>query len=103
MRKMRELQVSEMYVVGSDRRVFGIVRDDDVAKLAQDRALSIESVIVTDYPWASPDTPIVDLYHLAAMNTIPVAVKDEEERMLGIVPRVSLLTAVSGEVSQDDS
>jgi glycine betaine/proline transport system ATP-binding protein len=103
MRKMRELQVSEMYVVGSDRRVHGVVRDDDVAKLAQGRASSIESVIVTDYPWTSPDTPIVELYHLAAANTIPVAVKDEEERMLGIVPRVSLLTAVSGEVSQDDS
>lgn len=103
MRKMREMQLSEMYVVASDRRLLGVVRDSDIARLAQDRAGTIESAIIEDYPSTTPDTPIVDLYPLAAENTIPVAVRDEEGRMVGIVPRVSLLTAVSGEVSQNGS
>src|SRR5699024_3370066 len=41
MHKMRDLQVSEMYVTTSDRRVLGVVRDADVAKLAKNGATSI--------------------------------------------------------------
>lgn len=102
-RKMNELQASEMYVVASDRRLIGVVRDDDVARLAQNRSGSIESAIVNDYPVTTPDTPIMDLYQLAAANTIPVAVRDEGGRMVGIVPRVALLSAVSGEVTENGS
>lgn len=103
MRKMSELQASHMYVVSSDRKLIGVVHDSEIGRLSQERASSIDSVIVKDYPVTTPDTAIVDLYQLAAENSIPVAVRDDEGRLLGIVPRVSLLAAVSGEVTQNGS
>jgi glycine betaine/proline transport system ATP-binding protein len=103
MHKMRELQVSEMYVVASDRTVVGMVRDSDLAELSRRQERSIDSIIIKDFPRTTPDTPIADLYLLSAEHTIPLAVCDERDRLLGIVPRVSLLTAIGGEGLQNDS
>jgi glycine betaine/proline transport system ATP-binding protein len=98
LRKMQEAQLTECYVVSSDRRVIGTVRDKDLANLARERAQSIEQAISKDFPRTTPESPIADLYQMAAENTMPIAVCNEDGRMLGIVPRVSLLTAMSGEV-----
>jgi glycine betaine/proline transport system ATP-binding protein len=103
LRKMQEAQLSECYVVGSDRRVYGTVRDDDLAELARQRARSIDPVIDKDYPKTSPDAPIADLYQMAAESAKPIAVCKEDERLLGIVPRASLLAAMSGEVGSSGS
>jgi glycine betaine/proline transport system ATP-binding protein len=97
LRKMKEAQLSECLVLGRDRKVVGLVRDDDLAKLSRERTNSIESVIDPNVPTASPDVPIADLYATAAETAVPIVIVNEEGRLLGIVPRVSLLAALSGE------
>jgi glycine betaine/proline transport system ATP-binding protein len=97
LRKMKEAQLSECLVVDRDRKLVGVVRDDDLARLSRERANSIEAVIDKNVPTSSPDAPIADLYAAAAETTVPIAIVNEEGRMLGIVPRVSLLAALSGE------
>ncbi len=97
LRKMKDAQLSECLVLDRNRKVVGVVRDDDLARLSRERAESIESVINTDVPRSAPDAPIADLYAAAAETTIPIVIENEDGRMLGIVPRVSLLAALSGE------
>jgi glycine betaine/proline transport system ATP-binding protein len=97
LRKMREAELSQCLVMSSDRKVVGSVRDEDVARLSRERATSIESVIDRSFPVSTPDTPIADLYAMAAETAVPIVITNEEGRMLGIVPRVSLLAALSGE------
>jgi glycine betaine/proline transport system ATP-binding protein len=99
LRKMREAELSQCLVMSSDRMVVGIVRDDDVARLSRERATSIEPVIDRNFPVSNPDAPIADLYAMAAETSVPIVITNEEGRMLGIVPRVSLLAALSGEES----
>jgi glycine betaine/proline transport system ATP-binding protein len=103
LRKMKEAQLSECLVVDSGRKVLGFVNDSDLARLSRDRTGSIESAINPDFPSSSPDAPIADLYPIAASTTVPIVVISEEGRMLGIVPRVSLLTALGGEVGDNGS
>lgn len=103
LRKMKEAQLSECLVVGQGRKMVGVVSDSDLARLSTERASSIESVINRDYPSSSPDAAIVELYPIAASTTVPIVVVDDDGRMLGIVPRVSLLTALGGEVASDGS
>lgn len=103
LRKMKEAQLSECLVVSSDRKVLGVVSDSDLARLSGERASSIDPVINRDFPSSSPDAPIADLYPMAAATTTPIVITAEDGKMLGIVPRVSLLTALGGEVGNNGS
>ena len=57
-----------------------------------------------DLPWSDThempvvahDTPIADLFAQAAQHLSPLIVVDEQQRFLGVIPRVTLLTAVGG-------
>jgi glycine betaine/proline transport system ATP-binding protein len=97
LRKMQEADLSQCFVVSSDRKVVGIVREDDIVKLSRERTNSIESAIDRNVPTTTPDAPIADLYATAAETSVPIVVTNEEGRLLGIVPRISLLAALSGE------
>ncbi len=103
MHEMRDLQVNELYVLGPHRQLVGVVRDRDVAAAARRGERNISNVVRTDYPTASPDTLIGDLFGLSAEYSLPVAVVDENGRLLGVVPRASLLSAFDGAGSPNGS
>lgn len=103
LRKMQEAQLSECLVMESNRKVVGVVRDEEVARLSRERANSIESIIDPDVPRSSPDTAIAELYAVAAETSVPIVIDNEEGRMLGIVPRISLLAALSGQGGSNGS
>ncbi len=43
----------------------------------------------------TPDQHIADLFELAVESPLPVAVTDEQDRLIGVVPRVTLLAALA--------
>jgi glycine betaine/proline transport system ATP-binding protein len=92
---MRRLQTSAVFVVGRDRRLQGVLRDDDaVAALGRG-----EDVVVPrdddQLATVAPSAPLADLFAPAAENALPVAVVDDDGRLLGVVPRVTLLAAMA--------
>jgi glycine betaine/proline transport system ATP-binding protein len=95
MQRLRELQRNELYAVRPDRTLVGYVRDADLAEAAARGERDLTGVVRTDYPSAGPETLISDLYGLAVESTLPIAVVDERTRLLGVVPRVSLLNALA--------
>jgi glycine betaine/proline transport system ATP-binding protein len=44
------------------------------------------------------DVPLADLYEAAVESPLPIAVVDDKNRLIGVIPRVTLLAAV-GNVS----
>ncbi|PRZ04926.1 glycine betaine/proline transport system ATP-binding protein [Isoptericola sp. CG 20/1183] len=91
---MREHQVSSLLVTGRNRKVSGVVFENDVAdavRQGSDRLpLSGEPVAQV-----SPDTPLAELFHDAAVSRAPLAVVAEDGRLQGVIPRVTLLSALS--------
>ena len=47
-----------------------------------------------EFPATSPDSPLEESLHLVAEGNIPVAVVDEEQRLLGVITRRALLQAM---------
>ncbi|MDO8144151.1 glycine betaine/L-proline ABC transporter ATP-binding protein [Isoptericola sp. 178] len=97
---MREHQTSSLLVTGRDRRVQGIVWEDDVAEAVRagsDR-LPLSDMEVAE---VGTDTPLAELFHHAAASKAPLAVVDENRRLQGIIPRVTLLSALSGPTTDD--
>lgn len=89
---MREHQQRGLYVVGPDRKVLGYVTEDAVSNQL-DRADIAEVMEPLTTP-VHTDTPVVDLFGPSATSALPLAVLDENDRLAGVVPRVTLLSAL---------
>jgi len=102
LRQMNKLGASSLYVLDTHRKFLGLVRVEDVAKLAEkvpekeDESATIESIIDTNYFSTSADTPIAGLLEESAKNKVPLAIVDEEGVFLGIVTRPAILAGIAG-------
>ncbi|MCC6270385.1 MAG: glycine betaine/L-proline ABC transporter ATP-binding protein [Microbacteriaceae bacterium] len=94
LREMRDLQTSAAFVVGRGRKLMGAVRDRDVMRLVKNKNSELESAIDTEVAAVTGDVALSDLYEVAVENDLPIAVIDEERRLLGVIPRVTLLAAL---------
>ncbi|MFB2579888.1 glycine betaine/L-proline ABC transporter ATP-binding protein [Herbiconiux sp. P15] len=94
MRTMRDLQTSSALVLGQNRTVLGAVRDRDVMELVTRGSGDLAAVLHGDFAEVAADAPISDLVELSVENPLPVAVVDDGRRLLGVIPRVTLLAAL---------
>lgn len=95
MRKMKETGLSSVFVVDPHRTLMGIVTADAILEQDNWEAKDLSSVLITDVPTTSPDTPVNELFPIAAETKIPISVVDEHHKLLGIIPRVAILAAMS--------
>ena len=98
LRTMRDLQTSATFVLNRDRSFAGVVRDRDVLKQVKAGETDLRAIVRTDAISVSPDTPLVDLVEPSVGSDLAIAVVDEKNRLLGVIPRVTLLAAL-GNVS----
>lgn len=97
-RKMEQIKSSTLYVVDGEKHLKGIIRIDDVVKLQKEKSRDLESILITEVPVTAPDTFVSDLLNYAIEAKLPLAVLDDENRLLGIVDRAMVIA----EVSEDD-
>ena len=96
-RKMEQIGVSTIFVVDSERKLKGILRIDDAARLQKEGKRDIESFIDANVSMTSPETPISDLLAIAIGNKYPITVVDDEGKLMGIVDRASIIAEVGGD------
>jgi glycine betaine/proline transport system ATP-binding protein len=94
LRTMRDLQTSAAFVVGNGRTLIGVVRDKDVMRLVRAGERDLSSIIRNDVATIAPDAHLTDLFELSVESPLPVAVIDDQKRLLGVIPRVTLLAAL---------
>ena len=92
-----DTELNGVYVLGPDDRLLGVARDDRLVKGVRDGVDRVEDLLIQDYASARPDTLLLDLSALAAMHTVPIAVVDDDGRLLGTIPRPALLETLAGE------
>ncbi|NBD36957.1 MAG: betaine/proline/choline family ABC transporter ATP-binding protein [Verrucomicrobia bacterium] len=104
-RQMRQLGLSTVLVVDSDRKFLGYVHIEDVVqkekKVAEEGKspddASIKSLLRDDMFTASLDTPIMDMLTDAAKTNLPFAAIDENGVLKGIVTRPAILAGIAGD------
>jgi glycine betaine/proline transport system ATP-binding protein len=95
LRTMRDMQTSAAFVVGNGRKLLGVVYDRDVLKHVKAGNRDLMTIVRNDPATVGPDQYLVDLFEPAAESQLPVAVVDEKGRLLGAIPRVTLLAALA--------
>lgn len=97
---MRDSGVSSLYVVDRKKTLLGVLTADAV-NTAKQESLTLESVMRKEIPTVSPKTLLHELFDLVAFSDIPVAVVGEQNRLLGVVVKGSVLGGLAGKVNPE--
>jgi glycine betaine/proline transport system ATP-binding protein len=94
-RLMREHQLDELFVVGRDRTLQGVVLEGDIAAAVRAGKDTLHGILRTDFPTVTPDVTVADLFQEAAEKDIPLPVVSDSGRLLGAIATVTLLNALA--------
>jgi len=97
---MREHQQAGLYVVGRDRTLLGYVTEEAVA--AGRELPTIESIVEPIETKVSVEEQAAHLFTPAASVRLPLPVVDAENKLRGVIPRVTLLAAL-GQVDRHET
>ncbi len=96
-REMADKRTPVAFVVGPFNRLKGIITMKEAISADRKGPTKAEDVVREEFPSTFPDTPLEDSLHLVAEGNIPVAVVDEEQRLLGIITRQALIMAMQSD------
>lgn len=92
--RMQAEGLSNMLVVNKQKQLLGYVTDQDVLKaIAED--LTIEEILRQGVPEVSKDKLMSELYDLIHDSETPIAVTNDDHRLLGIIVRSHVLGALA--------
>jgi glycine betaine/proline transport system ATP-binding protein len=94
LRKMRKAGISNIFV-RKDKKVAGIVTAEAAASAAEKGEKTLENIIDPDVPMVQPGTPAIDLFPLLADSRYPVAVVNEDKKLMGVIIKGTLLAALA--------
>lgn len=101
LRTMREQQLSAVFVTDRDGKLRGIVHDDDALAVANRGEQSLDGIVSSEVPSVAATAQLADLFAPSAESPLPLAVVDDQGRLVGVVPRSTLLAAMAS-LSQPD-
>ncbi|MFO8090026.1 MAG: glycine betaine/L-proline ABC transporter ATP-binding protein [Desulfatiglandaceae bacterium] len=91
--KMRKAGISSIFV-RRDGKLVGMVTAVDASEALKRGEKSLENIITEDFQRVSPDAQAIELFPVLAETSYPVAVVDEEDRLLGVIIKGSLLAGI---------
>ncbi len=100
LRRLGAGEATAAYVVDERSRVLGVVRDERLAAAVHEGRRLARTDLVHDYLTTSCERPLVDLLTLVARHEVPLAVVDEDRRLIGVVPRAAVLDALAATPSR---
>ena len=96
---MREYKYAALFVTDRAGRLVGSIEDSEAAEGAGRGEQTIQDRINTELATAHPETQLLELFTPSAESRLPLAVVDDENTLLGVIPRATLLSAV-GDTAQ---
>lgn len=101
-KEMKENGISSVFVVDRGRHIQGIVTIDDAIKGVREKK-SLEDVLRKDITIVKEDEYVNDLIPKALESPFPLAVVNEDNKLVGLMLRVHVLTGlVSEDVDETD-
>ena len=91
LRKMKENAMDSIYVTSRDRKLKGLVEADAANSAIQNGQDRLDSVMTQDFRTVGPDEPLHNLFALFNEKSFPIAVIDDERRLLGVVVKGAVL------------
>lgn len=91
---MREMQVSGVFIVERNKLIGGVT-EAQIGRARRRGDVQLADIVDREIPRVEPDDVLSDLFEASVDTSMPLPVVDERDRILGIVPRVALLSSMT--------
>ncbi|WP_136067727.1 quaternary amine ABC transporter ATP-binding protein [Modicisalibacter radicis] len=95
LRKLSENSLDSIYVTTRERKLLGLIEADAADRAAKEGIQSIRELIHNDFPRVGPDEPLHNLFAMFNEKSYPIAVVDEDQRLLGVVVKGAVLAELA--------
>ncbi|MEA2117142.1 glycine betaine/L-proline ABC transporter ATP-binding protein [Halovibrio sp. HP20-50] len=89
--RMREHSIDSIYVTDRDRNLLGLLEVDSASQAMEDGADTITDYLTQDFRKVPPEEPLHNLFAMFSEKGFPIAVIDEQQRLLGVVVKGAVL------------
>lgn len=93
-KEMTANQALVAFITDTRGKLEGVVTINEAIDAARGGSVKLEEIAQQEFPTTSPNSPLEEILHLMADTDLPVAVVDEEKRLLGVITRQALLRAI---------
>ncbi len=100
---MQKESHSSLFVVNREGKLLGLVTADEVLDALKRKITTMNDMALNEVPTTTPDTTLDELIPITASIKWPVAVVNEDNYLLGILPRVAILSALAGNDSFEEN
>lgn len=98
---MRERGISNLFVIDRAKKLLGVITAEDASEAMRSNR-KLEDILVTDGPKVGPDTLLNELFEITSLSKVPLAVVDDNNRLLGVIVRGAVLGALAGEHKSEE-
>ncbi|RCX20489.1 glycine betaine/proline transport system ATP-binding protein [Fontibacillus phaseoli] len=98
---MRERGISNLFVIDRGKRLLGVITAEDASQALKTGG-TLQDILIKDGPRVAPDTLLNELFEVTSSARVPLAVVDEQNRLLGVIVRGAVLGALAGEVENKE-
>lgn len=99
LRTMKEHGISSLFVVDRERHLKGIITAETALEARNAGVQSLLELELSQGPVVKENVPVLDTLGAMAESKLPMAVVDDENRLMGIIVRGSILAALAGNSS----
>ncbi|MCC5468375.1 quaternary amine ABC transporter ATP-binding protein [Pelosinus baikalensis] len=92
---MKEHGISSVFVVDRAKHLQGLITADLALEARKAGIVSLQEVKLLEVPVYNANVLVQDIFSVIAESKIPLAVVDEEQRLIGIIIRGSVLAALA--------
>jgi glycine betaine/proline transport system ATP-binding protein len=90
------------FVLDKGHRAVGILKHNAVAALLKEGKDSTSAAIITDFETCTPDMTVEELFPLATASPFPIAVLDDEGKLLGYIRNHTIIESMIQEDQTED-
>jgi glycine betaine/proline transport system ATP-binding protein len=101
LRRLSTVEGMGAYVLDDAGRIVGVARADLLAAAVGRQRTTMGQLATNEYKSVGADTPLSDICSLVGRNSVPLAVTDADGKLVGVVPRATLLTALATPTKDD--
>lgn len=103
LKEMKKHNIDSLLVLDDQRRLAGAVLIDDVIKAIAEGVNTLGAIVKADaIDTVAPDTSISDLIPYTVNSSVPVAVVNDQQRLLGVIIKGNVLAAMVPEEGATD-
>ncbi|HKK91630.1 MAG TPA: ATP-binding cassette domain-containing protein, partial [Desulfobacteraceae bacterium] len=93
---------SDYLFVRKDKRLKGVVTIEDTVAANKKGEKDLHTILKEDHTVVAADTPANELFNIINDNPYPIAVVNEDQKLVGVVTKTSLFTGLADNIQEGE-